>query len=273
MRQTLRSAGSEFSDTKVGRYLCGLATAAAGLLDLIWGDFEAAHQPIGAFGDHIPGRATLAYITGSIMILAGTAMLFRRTARAGSSGTAIIYLVFGLFWLPRFYTAPHALGFHLTVFIGLLNGVFTQLVVVAGALIVYASAAPSASVWPERAPIIARWFLGIGSILFGLGHLTSVASLTEMIPNWMPATPSFWVVTTGIAFLLAGVAILTEILNVFATYLLALMLLMFELALVPAVIAYPRMHIPWGANAYNLAASGATLIFAEWLKPKSINRS
>ncbi|MDQ2776960.1 MAG: hypothetical protein M3Y57_18870 [Acidobacteriota bacterium] len=41
-----------------GVYAAG--SIATGVVDLIWGDFEAAHQPIQAFSDHIPDRwATL----------------------------------------------------------------------------------------------------------------------------------------------------------------------------------------------------------------------
>src|SRR5215470_7335982 len=90
-----------FAGTKIGVYLLGLATIAAGILDLIWGEFEAAHQPIGALGDNLPGRMVFAYITAAWMILSGILVLWRRTARVGALGTAIIYLLFGMFWLPR----------------------------------------------------------------------------------------------------------------------------------------------------------------------------
>jgi hypothetical protein len=52
----------------------------------------------------ILGRAMFAYIAGIWMILAGTAILWRRTIRAGSLATAAIYSIFGMFSLPRFYT-------------------------------------------------------------------------------------------------------------------------------------------------------------------------
>jgi hypothetical protein len=41
---------------RVGLTVYGLASAAAGIMDLVWSDFDQAHQPIQAFGDHIPGR-------------------------------------------------------------------------------------------------------------------------------------------------------------------------------------------------------------------------
>jgi hypothetical protein len=79
--------------------LYGLATVAAGILDLVWGEFEGAHQPIQALGDDIPGRVMLAYITAACMITAGIGILWRETARGSALASAFIYLVFGMFWL------------------------------------------------------------------------------------------------------------------------------------------------------------------------------
>ena len=85
-----------------------------------------------------------------------------------------------------------------------------------------------------------------------------------MVPAWIPFGGNFWAILTGIAFVLAGIAILSGILDVLAARLLALMLLVFSvLALAPEPLAHPRDHIAWGSNAYNLAAVGAAWIFAE----------
>ena len=274
MNQFAPSTTSDrFTVGRVGVYLYSLATVAAGILDLIWGEFDGAHQPIQAFGDHIPGRVILAYITAVCMIAAGTAIPWRRTARAGALASALIYLVFAMFWLPRFYAAPHILGFRLSVFIGLLVGVFMQLIVVAGALIVHASVAAPASSWKQKSSAVARWTFGLGSVFFGLGHLTQIETVARMIPNWMPLGGPFWVVLSGIAFVLAGLAILGEILNVWAARLLALMVLIFEVpVLVPLVFAHPHQHMAWGANAYNLAAAGAIAIFAASISSRPAQR-
>ena len=84
-----------------------------------------------------------------------------------------------------------------------------------------------------------------------------------MSSGWLPPGGSFWAVLTGVAFVLAGLAILSGILDVLPARPLALMLLLFSaLALLPLVLATPRDHVAWGANAYNLAAVGAVWIFA-----------
>jgi hypothetical protein len=48
---------------RFGIWLYGLATVVTGILDLVWGTFEASHQPLRALG-HIPGEHVLAYIAG-----------------------------------------------------------------------------------------------------------------------------------------------------------------------------------------------------------------
>lgn len=235
--------------TRAGVYLYAFAAAAAGVMDFIWGDFDSAHQPIQALGDHIPGIAILAYITAIWMIAGSVAILWRGSARAGAAALAAIYFVFAVFWLPRFYTAPHYLGFHVSVFIGVLAGFGTQLIAVAGGALVYASLKAETPAWP-RTILIARWIFGICSIGFGLGHLFYIQQNTIYVPKWMPPGGEFWTIVTGICFILAGLAILSGIRDVLAAQLLALMFFVFNLvALPPFIFANPHRHAAWGGNA------------------------
>jgi uncharacterized membrane protein YphA (DoxX/SURF4 family) len=249
--------------TRVGIYVYGLASFAAGIFDFVWGDFDPAHQPIQAFGDHIPGRTIFAYTTAVWMIAGGVAIVWRRSARAGAAALAVIYFIFAMFWLPRFYTAPHVLGFRVPVYIGVLGGAGTQLIVSAAGALVYASLATRGSSWP-RTVLVARWIFGLCSIDFGLGHLTNIKDMSVYVPKWMPLGVEFWVIVTGICFVLAGLAILSGVLDVLAARLLALMLLVFSaVTLVPAIFAFPHRHDVWGGNAYELAAVAAAWILAD----------
>jgi uncharacterized membrane protein YphA (DoxX/SURF4 family) len=260
---------------RVGVYVYGLASAAAGIMDLIWGDFDAAHQPIQAFGDHIPGVTILAYITAVWMIAGGAAILWRRSERVGGAMLAAIYFVFAVFWLPRFYTAPHFLGIRIPVYIGVFAGAGSQLIAFAAGAIVYASASPrsssssgSSSRWP-RTILIARWIFGLCSIDFGLGHLTDLKDNFIYVPQWMPLGAEFWVILTGICFVLAGLAILSGIQDVLAAWLLGLMFLTFNVVALPHFIfADPKDHAAWGGYAYNLAAVGACWILADALSTR-----
>jgi uncharacterized membrane protein YphA (DoxX/SURF4 family) len=235
-------------------------------MDLIWGGFDADHQPIQAFGDHIPGVTIYAYITAVWMIAGGLAILWRRSARAGGAALAGIYFVFTVFWLPRLYWAPHILGYRIPVYVGVLAGVGSQLIVAAAGALVFASASlatrSSASSSP-RMIRIARWIFGLCSIDFGLSHLMDIKDNLMYVPKWMPPGAEFWVIVTGICFVLAGLAILTGIQDVLAAWLLGLMFLAFNaIALPQFIFADPKNHGAWGGYAYNLAAVGACWIFA-----------
>jgi uncharacterized membrane protein YphA (DoxX/SURF4 family) len=247
---------------RIGVWIYGLATVATGILDIVWGAFEASHQPIKAFGQHVPGHQVLAYIAGVWLVAAGMAILWRRTTRIGAAGSAMIYLIFALFWLPRFYVVPHALGFHIGILIFIVGGLAQELLLAAPGVMVYAETAPD-PVWRERLVIAARWILGLGPIFFGLGHLINVQAIVRFVPHWVPFG-SFWTVLTGIAFVLAGCAIVSGIRDVLAARLLMLMLFLFEIMVeIPPVFVQPHNQVAWGGAAYNLVAMGACWIFVE----------
>lgn len=112
--------------------------------------------------------------------------------------------------------------------------------------------------------LIARWIFGLCAINFGVNHLDAVADNLFYVPQWMPLGQEFWVLLTGICFVLAGLAVLSRIQDVLAARLLALMFLAFNVFSLPQFIfADPKGHAAWGGNAINLAFVGASLIFAD----------
>jgi uncharacterized membrane protein YphA (DoxX/SURF4 family) len=247
----------------IGVLMYATGTIAAGIMDFIWGGFDASHQPIQALGDHIPGREILAYITAIWMIAGGAAILWRSSARAGGAALAVIYFVFTVFWFPRLYTAPHYLGFRIPVFLGVLAGVGMELIASAAGALAFASLETRSSSWP-RTIRITRWIFGLCALDFGLNHLAAVADNLVYVPKWMPLGGEFWVILTGICFVLAGVAILSGIQDVLAARLLAVMFLAFNAVALPQFIfATPKNHAAWGGNAFNLALVGANWIFAD----------
>ncbi len=254
---------------KVGVWFYGLGTALTGILDIAWGEFDASHQPIKSLGKNVPGQHILAYVAGVWLVAAGLAILWRRSERIGAAASAIVYLIFVAFWLPRYYAGIHALGWRIDVLIGISFGLAQQLMLVAPAAIVYASTASPDSLLQERAAIAARWMLGLPPIVFGLFHLVGIHVFASIVPQWMPFG-YFWAVLTGIAFFLAGCAICSGIMDVLAARLLALMLLLFEgLVEIPPIFIRPHDQGAWGAAVYNLAAIGACWIFAEFLASRA----
>ena len=249
---------------KVGVYLYGLAAIAYGITDLVWGEFDPSDQPLQAWGDHVPGARVFAYIAATWLVIAGAALLWRGSRRFAAASLAVLYGIFVFFPLPRFYTAPHFLGQHASVYIGVLVDVCQEIILFVAAVLVWKSL--SGDSLSHRGALIARWTFGLCSVDFGLGHLTAIKAVVPMIPKWLPPGPAFWAVLTGIAFVLAGLAIASGVLDVLAARLLGLMLLVFSaLALMPLIFAFPHDHGAWGANAYNLTAVGAAWIVADWL--------
>lgn len=247
--------------SRAGVWFYSLATVATGILDIVWGAFEPSHQPI----QHIPGERVLAYLAGAWLVTAGMAILWRRAARMGIAGSAMIYVVFGLFWLPRFHAMTQKFGFRMGVIIFVLGGIGAQILLAAPAAIISPATIFPDTPWRERAAVAGRWMLGLPPIFFGLGHLVSLHAYLRFVPHWLPFG-NFWLIFTGIAFVLAGCAIGSGIRDVLAAKCLALMLLVFEAAVeIPPVFMQPHSQSAWGGALYNLTAIGVCLIFAEFV--------
>ena len=263
---------------KVGVWFYGLGTVLTGILNIAWGDFDASHQPIQALGKNFPGQHLLAYVAGAWLVAAGLAILWRRSARMGAAACAIAYLIFVALWLPRYYTAIHALGWRIDVLLGVSFGLGQQLMLIAPAALVYVSnvsnfsSAATDSLLQARATIAARWMLGLPPIFFGLLHLVGIRVFATIVPHWM-SFGYFWAGLTGIAFFLAGCAICSGIMDLMAARLLALMLLLFEgFVEIPPIFIRLHDQRTWGAAVYNVAAIGACWIFAEFLASRADRR-
>ncbi len=254
---------------KIGVWFYGLGTILTGVLDIAWGAFDASHQPIQVLGKNLPGQHILACVAGIWLVAAGLAILWRRSARMGAAASAIVYLIFAALWLLRYSAGIHTYGLRIAVLLGVSFGLAQQLMLVAPAAIVYASGASSDSLLQKRAAIAARWMLGLPPVLFGLFHLIGLRVFATIVPHWMPFG-YFWAGLTGIAFILAGIAICSGIIDVLAARLLALMLLLFE-GLVEAPPIFIRLHdqATWGAAVYNVTAIGACWMFAEFLASRA----
>ena len=250
---------------KVGAWFYGLGTVLTGILDIAWGDFDASHQPAKSLGLSLHVQHILAYVAGAWLVAAGLAILLRRSARIGAAASAIAYLIFAAFWLARYYTGIHTLGWKINVVLGVTFGVAQQLMLVAPAAIIYVSPASPDSLLQKRAAIAARWMLGLPPVIFGLFHLIGLRVFASIVPHWM-SFGYFWAALTGIAFFLAGCAICSGKMDVLALRLLALMLLLFEgFVEIPPILVRLHNEATWGAAVYNVTAIGACWIFAEFL--------
>ena len=254
---------------KVGIWFYGLGTVLTGIVNIVWGSFDASHQPIQALSRNFPGEHILAYVAGAWLVAAGLAILWQRSARIGAAASAIAYLIFAALWLARYYAGIHALGWRIDVLLGVTFGLAQQLMLIAPIAFVYASTASSNSLLQKRAVIAARWMLGLPPVIFGIFHVIGIRVFASIVPHWM-SFGYFWAALTGIAFFLAGCAICSGIMDILAARLLALMLLLFEgFVEIPPISSRLHNQPTWGAAVYNLTAIGACWIFAEFLASRA----
>jgi uncharacterized membrane protein YphA (DoxX/SURF4 family) len=247
---------------KAGIYVYAAASIAAGIINLIWHDFALSWQPIQAFGDNVPGREVYAIVTALWLVAGGLAIFWPRTAAFGGAALAGVYAIFAIFWLPRLYSVVHFLGWKPGPIIGVLSGLGQQVILVCAGVFVWAAfAKPSPA--STNAVRIARYAFGLSCIAFGFAHYTAISDVAGLVPKWLPPGGAFWAILTGTAFVLAGIAILTGILQRLAAQLLSAMFLVLSaLVCLPWILHDPHGHDAWGGNPYNLAAAAAAWIVA-----------
>jgi hypothetical protein len=241
---------------KIGVWFYGFGTIITGILNIAWGDFDSAHQPLRSLGVSLPAQHILAYVMGVWLVAAGLAIFWKRSERIGATTSAIAYSIFAAFWLARYYAGIHSLGWKMNVVLGVTFGLAQQIMLIAPAAIVYVSTAASDSLSHKRAAIAARWMLGLPPVTFGLFHLIGLRVFAPIVPHWM-SFGYFWAALTGIAFILAGCAICSGKMDILAARLLALMLLLFEgLVEIPPIFIRLHDQRTWGAAVYNVTAIG-----------------
>ncbi|HEY2465911.1 MAG TPA: DoxX family protein [Steroidobacteraceae bacterium] len=238
---------------RVSVHVYGLGAVALGLTGLAWGDFAVVWQPLWF---KTLGQSTWGYAVAVIPLLAGLAMQWQRAAFLA----ALALLVPGCLAI-LFFDVPR--GFeHASVYVAW-YGLFENLALAAGAVIIctfYAKLAPATA---ERVCRIARVSFGICLIYYGLAHHFYLANTTSMVPAWLPPNPTFWAYATAAGHVAAGIAIILGIYARLAAILLAAMFIVFAILVhVPRIITLSHTHMSWAENAVNLALIGAAWVVA-----------
>ncbi|HUA80487.1 MAG TPA: DoxX family membrane protein [Dyella sp.] len=255
-----------------GRVVYALAFVALGCLSVFSGDFAFVWQPV---PPDVPARAMLAVLSGVVMIVGGIGMLMARTRVPASYAMAIYTMVWLLvLHVPHVIVAPsHEVNW----------GACAEIVtLVAACWVLYASAA-----MPEDRPYIAalagangigfaRMAFAVALPLIGLEHLIYAKETAEMVPAWLPYRMG-WAYVTGIAHIIAGLAIALDLLPRLAATLEAWMMGIFTVCVwIPMVMAAPSQRFAWTGLMISAVITAAAWIVASsyrqtpWL---SFNRS
>jgi uncharacterized membrane protein len=229
-----------------------------GVLALIYGDFALVWQPVAPW---VPGRTALAYASGALMLLGGAGLLFRATA-AWSVRVLFPYLiVWTLLKVPALVVAPQIEG----VWLG-----FGELaMLLAGGWVLFARMAELRDgarlefAVGDRGIQIAKYLFAIWVIPVGLSHFFYVDATIHLIPGWMPF-PRFWAYATGAGHIAAGLGLLFSVVPRVAAFAEAAMLTAITLLVWgPAVLAEPRIRMPWTAFWISWAITAAVWVLAQ----------
>jgi uncharacterized membrane protein YphA (DoxX/SURF4 family) len=236
--------------------LYGLAAVALGIPALALHDSRALGM---ALPDPLLASTALAIALAAILILAGLALNFGRTA---TPAALVLAALFGLrtvaLELPRAFAAP-------TVWVSW-EVVAEPLAMALGGLLAFLLLRERPNGPASAFARIAPRLMGPCMIVFGTSEFVYAAFTATFIPAWLPPSQLFWVWVTGACQIAAGLAVTSGVLALLAARLLTLMYLLFGLIVhLPRVIAHPDAAGAWAENGVNLVLAGAAWVLAEML--------
>ena len=252
---------AEKTTTPFGWRVYGLGVMAVGMVCLVWGDFILG-QPV---PKHFPARTALAYAAGAFLLIAGAAVECRRTATWGAAALTAYYALIVVILMDGRLLFTHFAEY------GFYSGVAEQVGITAASLIIYATNAKLDhkidATLAARLTRLGQLAFGVCALLFGGAHFVYMNLTAPLIPKWLPPTQDFWAYATGIGFIAAGIAILTNINARLAAILLTAMLGTFTLLVhIPMLRASPSSRFNWTELAVNVALLGAAWVVADSLQ-------
>ena len=222
-----------------------------GIQGLVAGNFTVIWQPV---PKGVPARGALVYFCSAVSLASGIGLLFRRTASAASGALVALLVLWFVVWrVPAVFAAS------------LIDGTWScgaTLVYLAAAWVLFAAFAADgtprlAFARGDRGARIARMLYGVGLIPFGYAHFANAKGTASLVPDWLP-WPTAWAYATGVAFVAAGVAILTGTCGRLAAALSASMMGSFGLLVwVPILSAGRASDFQWTEFETTLALTAA----------------
>jgi uncharacterized membrane protein len=222
-----------------------------GAVGICFHDFAMQWQPVPkGLALHTP----LAYLSGVLLIIGGSAILTRRGERSG----ALLLAVFFGFWVLALHLPVAFAGWR---HIGAWNGPAELTFMTMGGVALFAAGAGQLR---GTLALAARLLAGASAVVFGLAHFNYADFTASMVPAWIPY-PLFWAYATGVGHFAAGVAMLSGIQARLAAGLLAAMMGSFVLLLhLPRVIAHPELHAEWIMLAVSSSLAGAAWLIRKY---------
>jgi hypothetical protein len=194
--------------SKIGCIFYGIAMAGMGAEAIYYRDFPYMMLPPNHSG--IPGVAILAVIFGTMLVLAGACIVFKKKARPVSLLLGgVLLLIFCFYYVPyQLMTASSYIHF------GEWENAVKELTLASGAFVI-------AGCFVEKNENPFTRFLGklipFGALVFaitivsyGINHFLYAKDAADYIPSWIPSH-MFWIYLAGVALLGSGIAIIFKI--------------------------------------------------------------
>lgn len=182
------------------RLIFALTFIGLGVIGVVTGTFA----PIWAgVPKSLPDRQLLAYLCTIVSLACGAGLLAKRTTVPSAFFLFVYLLVWTvLFKFPFIVRQPLVEVSYQT------NG--ENAVLIAGALVLYASAAKGSSnailkrLEGSTGLRLTSFLYGLALIAFGLSHFAYLELTAPLVPTWLPM-PVFWAYLTGCIYLLTGI--------------------------------------------------------------------
>src|ERR1700690_1130974 len=228
----------------LGHGLFALAAAGLAISSLTFRGFAPIWQP---FLASIPSREIWVYGSALLVLAASAGLCFSRTALASA-------LAIGAYQAAWAASRATTIAFK-PLSVGSWYGFCEALTPMLGAWILYwmlrshARFPQTPSTASARAVRAAQILFGLNCCVYGLAHFAYADFTASMVPSWLPS-PLAFAYLTGLAHLIAGIAISTGILPRLAATLEAVMMSLFGL-LVWAPTLFEQSRPDWVGTPQN----------------------
>jgi len=232
----------------IGRRVYGLGAAAMGATVVAFHVLAPAHPP---------AQDALAYAEAAALILGGLAVNLPRFSAAGAGLLAAYFALSAVILAgPTVVTKPLVVGSWED---------FAELVALTmGGAVAYALTPDVPALRSEAISRGARLVFSLCLMVFGAAHFAYAKYTASLVPAWLPPGQMAWTYITGVAQILAGVALLTHVRARLAAILLTIMYGLFGLLVhAPLIHGSPHTRFYWDEFFENLALMGVAWMMAD----------
>jgi uncharacterized membrane protein len=215
---------------KPGRIIFAIGMAGLGVLCFISKDFIVGRPPVSTWAAAIPGKTTWSYLSGSLFIICGLAIILNIRSRIAALIIGIMILVFSFLTRHQYEMSDWLNAYKA---LALSGGAF----IIAASFPLQETGNSGKNYLNIKLEFAGCIFLSLFLVLCGIAHLKFYDFVLNFIPAYIPAH-SFWTYFTAIALLAGGVGLIFKKIDRWAALLSGLMIAgWFVLLHIPRFIA------------------------------------